>query len=229
MLGGQVPGTDGALLVVADFSEPLHFALFVRDAFALEIDDLVHIPPRLVRQAPDLSTRIDPYTRSSMAVQWIDWWERTVQGVVENTVSTRTHLARLAVGAIAQERARFLAEAGLRYPTVDGEVTELDETFRAAWIGWRKGTQAKPQDRRASHNEWYEQVRKWLSYEGRRSRGTGKQFVVAMIMLEVGDSWIQHVAPGVVLHSPGALESKGRLDDALLHACMSARDYLPGV
>lgn len=55
-----------------------HVALFVRDALRLETGSQA-VPPRPVRDVPDLSQRLDPAIRGQAGAEWAGWWEAVIR------------------------------------------------------------------------------------------------------------------------------------------------------
>lgn len=55
-----------------------HVALFVRDALRLETGSQA-VPPRPVRDVPDLSQRLDPAIRRQAGAEWAGWWEAVIR------------------------------------------------------------------------------------------------------------------------------------------------------
>jgi hypothetical protein len=59
-------------------SPTLHATLFIRDAFHLKPDDEPLIPPRLIRDVPDLSSLVSNLDVREAALAWTPWFERAL-------------------------------------------------------------------------------------------------------------------------------------------------------
>ncbi len=96
--------SSGSLILnIMDLSEPLHFVIFVRDAFRLDVDENKRFPPKLSSATPDLRGTLESRIRYLMTTNWPVWWESASQSATD-----------LYSGGYADHRNDYLAESVLK-------------------------------------------------------------------------------------------------------------------
>ena len=218
---------NGLLLNVADLSETLHFVIFVRDTFRIDVDGNEIFPPKLSSAPPDLAGILESKTKDLMTTKWPEWWESVCRSVVD-----------LYSSGYADRRNDYLAESVLRTRNlffsellksfeVDSEVLlELSTRVTAEWRSWffreRRSHHIEGEPRVFRHRALVRSIVEDIN----TSDPKGRLAVVTMLQLNVVAPWIQHRDPGIILHSPDLFDDKARFYRAVRRGYLTASELV---
>lgn len=195
-----------------NISQVMHVALYVRDAFRLQVPESTIVPPPVDGRVVDHSGDMDSERHLRAGGQWLSWWEEILR--LEGAKALRT--LRLPEGVDASGAMRAVHDRLFDWPTLDALAAwpDLREAVRGRddavrWAGDRKRlfVERGPLTRGWGNvpiNEIAERVVE-------RSRVPSTLVRAAVFLLGVQGDWSALVLPGVLLCSSSLAQDAERM------------------
>ena len=181
-----------------DVPEPLHLALYVRDA--LDITDRVigaEAPPQLLGAVPDHSSRLAAQDRDQAAAAWGSWWSTLIEEPAHTSPATP------AKGAV-KDAAEDLNAGAQRW-------------FKEHSAAWIPPALAPPDAMR----NW-EIARDAAEAAARKLAVDPGELEVRAWLVLVEDPWSLSPSPGSVLYSTAVQQDETQLFEVLCDAFISS-------